>query len=77
MSYITQTCADLVHAQAQQHHLALHSAAFKRDPANVAPGLRISLEFAQRVQATEVKRIAAILAVLPAANDMDMHIGAA
>jgi hypothetical protein len=77
MSYITQSCSDLVGAQDKLHRLSLYSAAFRREPTKFGLGVHMSLESAQRAQSNEVKRINAILSGLPAANDMDMHVGAA
>lgn len=77
MTHITQSCSDLVHAQAILHRLALYETAFRRAPEKVEPGMRISVDFARITQEREVHRINAILACLPAANDMAEPLGVA
>ena len=74
MTTITQACAAMVQAQNNVNHLAQVEAQMRRDPAAVAPGLRISVDFAYRLQRDAFEGIARVLASVPAANDMTTNL---
>lgn len=74
MTTITQACAAMVQAQNNVNHLAQVEAQMRREPAVVPPGLRISVDFAHRVQRDAMAGVARFLASVPAANDMAINL---